>query len=182
MGCSPLCCLTYQGLPETFNTAGQLRIQVAPLAGSHSYNRLYAEQRQLSWSPSSSIPRPACLSPPCVPYGQSSGRGYLVGNSGWGLLLRFYAGDRQCCSLVKVVSVPHSLGPWQVISPAIVGRLPAIWCHSICGWNELDLTVCIIVGQWEDSRSATPSCGSRANQLIFQNLSFAQMKHLSEYI
>lgn len=25
-----------------------------------------------------------------------------------GLLLRFYVGDRQCCSLVKVVSVPHS--------------------------------------------------------------------------
>lgn len=51
------------------------------------------------------------------------------------------------------------VGPWQVISPAIVRRLPAIWCHSICGWNKLDLTVCIMVGQWEASRSATPSCG-----------------------
>lgn len=58
-----------------------------------------------------------------------------------GLLLRFYVGDRQCCSLVKVVSVPHSLGPWQVVSSATVRRLPAIRCHSICGWNKLDLSV-----------------------------------------
>ena len=99
-----------------------------------------------------------------------------------GLLLRFYVGDRQCCSLVKVVSVPHSLGPWQVVSPATVRRLPAIRCHSICGWNKLDLTVCIMAGQWKDSRSASTSCGPRANQLIFQNLSFAQTKNLSEYI
>lgn len=48
--------------------------------------------------------------------------------------------------------------------------------------NELDLTVCIIVGQWEDSRSATPSCGSRANQLIFRTSLLLKMKHLSEYI
>lgn len=80
-----------------------------PLAGSHSYNRLYAEQRQLSWSPSS-IPRPACLSPPCVPY-VSPGAGATL----WAIV----AGG--CCFGSMLVT--GSVAPWSKwwVSPIVWG-------------------------------------------------------------
>ena len=62
-------------------------------------------------SPSFPLPAP----PYRFPFRQSSGSGCTMGTSGWGAVASvvvFYAGDRQCSSLVMAVWVPHS--PWAL--------------------------------------------------------------------